>query len=105
MGHTHHDHADSAYYTEQLCTIGVCGAMGAVAVLMSTRSEVLSLILAPAFHPYVFWGGVALLVTVAIRAIAVWKTVAANRGHEHQHHDHEHDCGTEHADCSSHDHD
>src|SRR5438132_503549 len=105
MGHTHHGHADSAYYTEQLCTIGVCGAMGAVAVIMSMRKDVLTLILAPSFHPYVFWGGVALLVTVAVRAVSVWKTVAATPANHEHHHDHEHDCGGGHAECSSHDHD
>lgn len=105
MGHTHDHPKDSAYYTEQLCTIGVCGAMGAVAVLMSTKKDVLSLILAPSFHPYVFWGGVALLLTVAVRAISVWKTVGTSHGHEEHHHDHEHDCCGGHADCASHEHD
>lgn len=109
MGHDHHHHIDAAYYTEQLCTIGICGAMGAVAVVMARDKDLMGLILSPTFHPYVFWGGVVLLVTVAVRAVCVWKTVGANahahEDHHHHDHDHEHDCCGEHAGCASHDHD
>lgn len=110
MAHEHHHHADAAYYTEQLCTIGICGFMGAVAVLMSRDKTLMSLILSPTFHPFVFWGGVALLVTVAVRAVCVWKTVGNSGAHEHQHHDHnhshdhEHECCGSHEECASHDH-
>ncbi len=107
MSHEHHHHADAAYYTEQICTIGICGFMGAVAVLMASDRQLMGLILSPTFHPFVFWGGIALLVTVAVRAVCVWKTVGNAQQHHHHHHDHghDHDCCGEHAACDSHDHD
>jgi hypothetical protein len=102
VGHTHtHSHDDRAYYLEQLCTIGTCGALGVVAILMY-RWQWLG-ILAEAFHLPVLLGGIALLVIVAIRAVALWKAVGARAAHEHhpheQEHEHcDHDHGHEHCD-------
>ena len=47
MGHDHSHDDPKSYFVEQLCTIGICGAMGAVAVLMSSNKELMSLILSP----------------------------------------------------------
>jgi hypothetical protein len=91
MAHSHdHSHDQSAYYTEQLCTVGICGAFGAVAVLLYV-SGALSNLLAQGFLRYsVLAGGITVLVLVSIRAIALW--IAAGReGHVHSH-DHAHDC-------------
>lgn len=105
MGHGH-DHAEdrTTYYIEQLCTIGVCGAFGGIAVMMYKR-DILKLFLDPKFHPFVLWAGIALLVMVVVRAVAVWRS-AGQTGHSHEHaHDHEHgaDC-PDHGHACSHDH-
>src|SRR5437870_2207728 len=96
MAHEHHHHEGSAeFYLEQLFTIGICGAIGAVAVSLYLSGK-LNLMLHPKFHLWVFAGGIALLVMVAIRAVAVWTSVdepAAVPAHDH---DHAH-CG--HGDC------
>jgi hypothetical protein len=103
MAHSH-SHNDQSYYTEQLCTIGVCGALGGVAVMLYER-DLLKYMLHPRFHIWVLWGGIALLVLVAIRALALWMAVGkAAPAHAHSH-DHEH-CDHEHHDCDhEHDHD
>jgi hypothetical protein len=96
MGQTHsHSHPDRAYYLEQLCTIGACGALGVVAILMY-RWQWLG-ILADPFHLPVLLGGIALLVVVAIRAAALWQAVAVQKAHEHHHHHHDHDHDHAHA--------
>src|SRR5262245_1681405 len=93
MAHTHeHDH--EGYFLDQLFSIALCGALGAIAVLMFVRKKMLTIILAPAFHPYVLAGGIALLVLGAIRAIALWK-YAGEIGHHHD----EHDGPCEHESC------
>lgn len=114
MAHDHHQqHGNTEYYLEQLFTIGVCGAIGAVAVSLYWTGK-LNLMLAPKFHPWVLAGGIGLLVMVAIRAVVVWTSVedpVATPAHDHNHgHDHDHDhahCG--HGDCGHehhhHDHD
>jgi len=91
MAHSHdHSHDQSAYYTEQLCTVGICGAFGAVAILLYVSGS-LNTLLAKGFLRYsVLVGGIPVLVLVLIRAIALW--VAAGReAHVHSH-DHDHDC-------------
>jgi hypothetical protein len=109
MAHAHdHHHDDRSYYTDQLFTIATCGAVGAVAVLMWYSGR-LSVILHPKFFPWVLGGGVALLVAVTVRAVALWFEVEDSHGHEHahshdhdhghHHHDHDHDHG-----CCGHDH-
>ena len=73
--HMHaHDHAhedeQSTYYLDQLCTIGICGALAVVLILAYLHSA-LNEILNPKFHQPVLWGGLALLLLVAIRAVAI----------------------------------
>ena len=110
MSHSHeHSHEDShdhpAYYMEQLCTIGVCGVLGLVAVLLYFQRTVdnqrmLDFILARYLHPYVLGCGIALLGVTALRGVFLWFSVgrrAAAHSHNHDHgevchhHDHDHD--------------
>jgi hypothetical protein len=58
------------YFTEQLLTILVCGLFGFAAIQMY-RSNMLSF-LNPAFHEPVLYGGIGILILVALRAVAVW---------------------------------
>jgi len=125
MAHSHaHAHAEGegTYFLDQLFTILACGGVGLVAVLMY-QTGMLSRILVPLFFVPTLLGGVALLVMVVIRGIAVWQLAGARKaaeaaahsgdhehGHSHGHsHGHEHahdDCGHEHShgdDCG-HDH-
>src|SRR5262249_53774918 len=112
MGHSHdHAHDGSTYYVEQLCTIGICGAMGVVTILLYTQG-LLSLILAPSLHWMVLAGGIGLLGLVAIRALAVRFSVGkpeAAHNHDHEHgpgcdHDHHHDHDHAHEHHHHHDH-
>jgi DUF1980 C-terminal domain len=102
MGHTHdhsHDHPNP-YYLDQLCTIGVCAALGIVAILM-WRSGSLG-ILAAVFQYAVLVGGVALVLVALVRGVALWKLAgAATAAH---HHDHDHGPGCEHDHSHAHDH-
>lgn len=75
-GHHHHGESMSGYFTEQLLTILVCGLFGFVAVQM-WRTGMLEKLLAPQFHPWVLFGGIAVLVLVVLRSIAVWKEAGA----------------------------
>lgn len=98
MAHDHHHHDEGSYYVEQLCTIGVCGALGGVAIVLWYR-EKLSF-LHPSFRLPLLLGGIALLVLVAIRAIAVWNASGRRVAHDHnhdQHHEHGPDCGHDHG--------
>ena len=45
-------------------------AFGGIAIMMYTRNT-LKLFLDPKFHPFILWAGVALLVMVVVRAVAV----------------------------------
>jgi PDZ domain len=106
-----HSHAEdrTTYYTDQLCTLAVCGLLAAVAILMYTQG-VLKYILAPYLHIYVFSSGIGLLALVLLRGIFLWRAAAqesAAREHEHEHgheHEHHHDHGHDHTHCD-HDHD
>lgn len=60
------------YFTEQLLTILVCGALGFVGIQMY-RTDMLRHILAPQFHAPVLYGSIAVLVLVVVRAITVWR--------------------------------
>ena len=66
MGHSHED--KRAMYLEQLCTIGMCGALGVVAILMWYRGWLTGL-LADSFHLAVLLGGICLVAIVAVRAV------------------------------------
>jgi hypothetical protein len=60
------------YFTEQLLTILVCGALGFVGIQMYLNGQ-LEHILVPRFRLPVLIGGVAVLALVVLRAIAVWR--------------------------------
>jgi hypothetical protein len=60
------------YFTEQLLTILVCGALAFVGIQMY-RDDMLRYILAPQFHAPVLFGSIAVLGLVALRAFAVWR--------------------------------
>jgi len=111
MAHVHSEDAN-AYYLDQLCTIGVCGALGAVAILLY-QQDILQYILAPAFHLPVLLGGIGLLVVVVLRALTLWLSLGKPVVHDHAHdhgdcchdHGHEHEHGHDHAhgpDCDHH---
>lgn len=99
MAHVH-EHDGTTYYLEQLCTIGICGALGTVAILLWWQ-DTLKYILATPFHRWVLAGGIVLLVLVAIRAVTLWVSVGQRLGH---HHDHEPEHGHDHAHCHEHEH-
>jgi hypothetical protein len=108
MGHTHSKDR-TTYYTEQLCTITICGLLGGVAVMLYYQN-LLRFILADYLHPWVLGSGIALLALVVLRAIGLWHSVGtsiANHGHAHEHcHDHDHDHeNSEHAYDCGHEHD
>jgi hypothetical protein len=105
MTHAHHQHGDDAgaEYLDGLFTVGVCGALGAVVLLLWSRTDRLLLLLHPKFHPWLLSGGITLLVLVAIRAAALWRA-ASERKHAAEHHDHEHCHGHGHCDHEGHEH-
>jgi uncharacterized membrane protein YcgQ (UPF0703/DUF1980 family) len=84
MARAHHHPGEStqAYFTEQLLTILVCGLFGFAAVQMY-RTGMLGF-LAPDFQAPVLYGGIALLVLVVVRAVAVWHEAGdAQAAHVH----------------------
>ena len=103
MTHTHeHSHDQSTYYMDQLCTIGVCGLLGIVAVLAFYQKFLAATdppILAPYLHRYVLWSGFAILGMVLFRGVSLWFSVSrrsAGQVNDHHHdencaHDHDHD--------------
>jgi len=109
MAHVH-DHNDSSYFLEQLCTIGVCGALGGVVIIMWYIPNGLTF-LGPQFQaPFgktwlspVLWGGVAVVTMVLIRAVAVWISVGKARHTQQHSHNHDHSHHHDHAHCD-HDH-
>jgi uncharacterized repeat protein (TIGR03943 family) len=60
------------YFTEQLLTILVCGALAFAGVQMYLGGR-LDYILVPQFHKFVLIGSVAVMVLVVVRAVAVWR--------------------------------
>jgi hypothetical protein len=119
MAHVH-DEADSNYYTEQLCTIGICGALGGIAVMLyvravlagTTNPSMLGNMLVPWLHWTVLAGGIALLAFTAVRAVIVWISAGKPQAHTHDHdhgdcchdHDHAHDHRHEHGHAHDHEH-
>lgn len=109
--HHHHDHGDEAL--ENLFTIAICGAFGAVAVALAiptlnnpdpNNPSILTIILSPDFHMFVLVAGIALLVLTFIRALALWRESAEHaRQHKHDH-AHHHDHGHVHDENCQHDH-
>jgi hypothetical protein len=102
--HHHHHHEDqSEYFLEQIFTIALCGAIGAVTILWYVKGG-MGLFIVPSLQPVVLAGGIGLLVLVAIRAASVWFSVkepASVAVHDHDHdccdHGHSHDHDHEHA--------
>lgn len=112
MGHDHSHGDGSEYYLDQLCTIGLCGAIGGVCIMLY-QQDVLKNMLAPAFFLPVLLGGIALLILAVVRGICLWiavgKKTAAHAHGPDCHHDHAHDrahtdCGHEHSNDHSHSH-
>jgi hypothetical protein len=113
MGHDHHHHSSSDYFMEQVCTLGICAAMGVVMILLYTN-DVLGIYLNGKFHVFVLWSGISLLVLVAIRLPFLWLDsgrlkMAEGHNHDHDHdhahaHEHHHDHGHEHAHGHEHHH-
>src|SRR5438105_13115042 len=107
MAHTHNEDR-TTYYAEQLCTIGICGLLGGVAVMLYSQN-ILRFILATYLHVYVLWSGIVLLLLVALRALGLWHssaTLAVNHDHAHDHeHCHDHDHGHDHGHTHAHDED
>jgi len=117
MAHEHHHHHGESYYLDQLCTIGACGLLGGITLLM-WKTDLLfagkfeTPLLAPQFRIPVLLGALALLIVVVVRAVALWvqvgKRKAAANAHGHVHsHDHEHDhehCEHEHHEHCEHGH-
>lgn len=106
MAHVHADETQT-YYLDQLCTIGVGGAFGAVAVLLYTQGGLWFLV--EEFRWPVLAGGIALLVMVAVRAVTLWFSVGRPAVHDHSHdhehgHTHDHDHAHEHGPDCAHDH-
>jgi len=110
MAHDH-DHG-STYFLEQLWTIGTCGALGIVMVLL-WHYQVLAIILDRKFHEAVLWGGIALLILVGIRIIDLWFSAARLRaagidsgstGDDHSHLDHNHAHEHDHDHAHEHEH-
>lgn len=101
MAHAHHP-GDSLkdYFTEQLLTLLVCGAFGFTAIQLY-RENRLEGLLVQDFYPWVLGGGIAVLVMVVFRMMAVWKEAGelqANAVHVHGE-----SCGLNHAhgqDCN-----
>ena len=77
MAHSHLGcQSPTEYFTEQLLTILVCGALGFVGSSLY-MSGLLSNFLAPQFHLPVFIGSVAVLALVVVRAVVVWREAGA----------------------------
>jgi hypothetical protein len=97
-GHLHPGESARDYFTEQLLTILVCGLFGFAAIQMY-RTNMLGF-LAPPFHEPVLYGGIGILVLVALRAVAIW-----NEAGELQAQAMEMGCGIDHVHTASCNHD
>src|SRR5262249_48248084 len=87
---------------------GICAAFGGVCLAMYFwQTEMLALLLAPQFYPFVLLSGVGLLALVVVRSVALWRQMGARAqaGHAHHHdHEHHHHHDHDHEHCG-HDHD
>src|SRR5271155_5245199 len=83
MGHAHsHSHSEDnqSYLMEQLCTIGISGALGGIGIAMYVQSlgnpkSMLGIILTPGFHWMVMAAGIGLVSCAVIRAVFLWLEV------------------------------
>src|SRR5258708_6464987 len=107
MAHDHSHAGSSTYYLDQLCTIGFCGALGVVQILLY-QFDVLRLILDPKFHLPVLLSGIVLTALAVLRGASLWVAVGQSKAHHHHHEGeacgHDHDLVHTHPDCG-HDHD
>jgi hypothetical protein len=77
MPHSHNGcQSPRDYFTEQLLSILVCGALGFVAIQLYLNGQ-LKHIIAPIFFLPVLLGGVGALALVAVRAVTVWREAGA----------------------------
>jgi len=107
MAHVHEK--DGNYLIEQLCTIGACGALGGVAIMMWMNPDGLNFLGLQFQKPFdqpslspVLWGGTVIVFLVMIRAIAVWFSVgtrSAANAHEHALPTCAHEHGHDHPPC------
>src|ERR1700730_10517968 len=74
MAHIHED--SDTYYLDQLCLIALSAAFGGVCLtLYFLNTNMLKLMLAPQFHEFILWSGIALLVLAVIRSAVLWRQV------------------------------
>jgi hypothetical protein len=104
MAHVHTAGDKNVYYLDQLCTIGFCGALGVVQILLWNYG-VLNIILDPKFHMPVLLSGIVLTALAVVRAIALWVAVGQARAAEHHDCDHDHEHHHDHDHLHDHDHD
>src|SRR5438105_15216896 len=84
--HDHdHGHDTQTYYLEQLFTIGVCGALAAVTCLWWLSGGMF--FIAEKYRLLILFGGLLLLALAAIRAVALWTSVAEPRAEPVHGHD------------------
>jgi hypothetical protein len=97
MADDHYHHDEGSYYLEQLFTIGISAALGAVAIMLYLQDK-LRYMLAEKFYVPVFAGGIALVVLAIVRAAVLWTSVDRSvHVHDHNHeHNHNHDHGHTH---------
>jgi hypothetical protein len=111
MAHFHSQEEARVFYLDQLCTIGLVGALGGVGFMMWWQG--LLGILADQFRPLVLVAGIALMLLVIVRAATLWQsvgrtTIETHQPHGHEHHDHDgccHDHGPDGHHHHDHDHD
>ncbi len=102
MAHTH-EQDRTTFYVAQLSTIGVCGLLGVICILLY-QQNLLRFILAENRHFVVPIAGGALLGLVALRSLVL--LTSSRQGDAHHDHDpcHGHDCDHDHEHDHSHDH-
>src|SRR6516164_885722 len=99
MAHVHTAGDKNVYYLDQLCTIGFCGALGVVQILLWNYG-VLNMILDPKFHLPVLLSGIVLAALAVVRGVSLWTAVGRAKAHSHNHacdHDHDHEHVHEHS--------
>ena len=76
MAHTHSVEDRNVYYIEQLCTIGFCGALGIVQILLY-HYKVLEIILTSKFHIWVLLSGIVLTTCPLLVTVITWLATSA----------------------------
>ncbi len=112
MAHSHaepHAEPESTYFLDQLCTIAVSALLGFTAIGLYSKGWLKTKFnLIDRFHLPILIAGIALLVMVLFRAIAIWRQAGQIRNAEHAPHNHEAECSSEHvhsnSENSAHDH-